>query len=140
MKAEYFEKGVVYGIQIMLICCALIHLLPGLLFFLPGKIENAYGLSRIDQSSLLLLRHRSFLFFILAICMLSSAFLKRSMDQVALVALASMISFVILYFRSTIDSPVMIRVVIADIVLSILLGILLFINGLIKAWRVVQML
>ncbi|MEL7489657.1 MAG: phosphopantetheine adenylyltransferase [Pseudomonadota bacterium] len=95
--------------------------IAGLINFLPvagvlsgEKIENLYGLTTIDATLEILLRHRAVLFGLLGGFMMWSAF-RPALQTLAIIGgFAAMISFIGLFFAVGDASPSLEKIVIAD--------------------------
>ncbi len=106
--------------MVSVIIAALIFI-AGLINFLPvvgvlsgEKIESLYGLTTIDVTLEILLRHRAVLFGLLGGFMMWSAF-RPALQTLAIIGgFAAMISFIGLCFAVGDASPALKKIVIAD--------------------------
>jgi hypothetical protein len=100
-----------------------VNMLPSLLTFMPHRIAASYGIEAPDSNLELLLRHRAVLFGIIGGMMIYSSIAQKYYDLVTLAGLASMISFILLYFLINTDgiSKELRGVMIIDAIATILL-------------------
>jgi hypothetical protein len=116
-----------------LLVSAIIHLLP-----LPGVTGSAalgklYGIEVMDPNMAILLQHRALLFGLLAVLMLLAIGLPRFRVTVLAAGLFSAASFVVVALWVGGYNAAIQRVVIADVVVSILLS-----AGLFAEWWLAQ--
>ncbi len=110
-------------ISAMLVIVGLIHLLPVSGVLGPDRLEALYGVSLTDPNLVILMRHRAVLFGLLGLFIVYSAF-KPSLQALALLAgFLSVVSFIFIAWSVGSYNEAVHRVVIADIVAVIALGI-----------------
>lgn len=106
---------------VALLLAGLIHLLP-----VPGvlgvsTLARLYGIEVNDPNTAILLQHRALLFGVLGVLMLSAIALPWLRLTVLTVALFSAASFVVVAMAVGGYNPAIGRVVVADVVASVLL-------------------
>lgn len=107
--------------RISLLLAGAINTLPALLVFIPQKISTSYGINVPDANYELILRHRAVLFGIVGGLMIFSALTKKYYEVATLAGFVSMLSFVFLYFMiGGVNEPLR-KVMIVDVVASIIL-------------------
>lgn len=110
-----------YVSVVALLLAGLIHLLP-----VPGvlgvsTLARLYGIEVNDPNTAILLQHRALLFGVLGVLMLSAIALPWLRLTVLTVALFSAASFVVVAMAVGGYNPAIGRVVVADVVASVLL-------------------
>ena len=108
--------------RLTLFAAGLINLLPSVLVFLPDRISKSYGVEMPSASYELLLRHRAVLFGIIGGLMIASAISKKYYAVATIAGMASMASFIVLYFWIGKDiSAELKRVMLIDVLATVLL-------------------
>jgi hypothetical protein len=107
---------------VALLVAGIIHLLP-----VPGvmgasTLARLYGIEVNDPNMAILLQHRALLFGVLGVLMLSAIALPWLRVTVLTVALFSAASFIVVAMAVGGYSPAIGRVVVADVVASVLLA------------------
>lgn len=106
-----------------LLVAAVIHLLPLAGVLGAERLTSLYGLDFSEPNLALLMRHRAILFGLLGAFFGYAAF-KPALQRLALVAgLVSVVSFLLLAWSIGDYNPLISRVVVADVVALIALGI-----------------
>ena len=107
---------------------ASLFIIPGLINFAPivGALSNEhisrlYQIENLSPDVALLLRHRAFLFGIIGVFLICSAFQMNLRTPATLAALVSMVSFTVLVFVLETSNPNLIRVAWIDIVATVVL-------------------
>lgn len=107
----------------LLILVGIIHLLPVSGVLGAERLSALYGLSLIDPNLLILMRHRALLFGLLGLFMVYAAF-KPSIQPLAFFAgFLSVVSFIAIAWSVGGYNEAVRKVVIADVVAVIALGI-----------------
>ncbi|KOY87105.1 hypothetical protein AD998_13995 [bacterium 336/3] len=107
--------------RITLFITGIINLLPFTLVFLPEKMSKSYGIDISNPNLELLLRHRAVLFGIVGGLMLYAALMKTHYYLSTAIGLMSMISFVVLYFHIGGINQELKKVMMIDVIASIIL-------------------
>ncbi len=107
---------------VALLVAGIIHLLP-----VPGvmgasTLARLYGIEVTDPNAAILLQHRALLFGVLGVLMLSAIALPRLRITVLAVALFSAASFIVVAMAVGGYNPAIGRIVVADVVASVLLS------------------
>ena len=108
---------------VALLVAGIIHLLP-----VPGvmgasTLARLYGIEVTDPSTAILLQHRALLFGVLGVLMLSAIALPWLRVTALAVALFSAASFIVVAMAVGGYNPAIGRVVVADVVASVLLAV-----------------
>lgn len=111
-----------YVTIVALLVAGIIHLLP-----VPGvmgvsTLQRLYGIEVNDPNTAILLQHRALLFGVLGVLMLSAIALPWLRVTALTVALFSAASFVVIAMAVGGYNPAIGRVVVADVVASVLLA------------------
>lgn len=106
----------------MLVCAAVVNLLPAVAVLSVDRACAVYGLEPVDGDLRLLLRHRGLLFAILGSALLPTAFRPRWRTAALTANAASMAGFLALIPLEAPVSPAMLRVAKVDAVGLILLA------------------
>lgn len=104
-----------------------VHLLPVVGVLSARRLRALYGVNVDDAVTLLLLRHRALLFGILGAAFVAAAFVSAWRVGAGVVALFSMLSFVVLA-KDSASIPAIRRIVRIDLVLSAMLGVALLLR------------
>lgn len=102
-----------------LLAASFIHLLPAIGMASARRLTALYGVAPADATTELLLRHRAVMFAVLGIAFGASAFVASLRVPVAVLALATMLAFVVLA-RGHAHGPEIRRVARVDVVVSVL--------------------
>jgi len=106
-----------------LLLAGIVNLLP-LAGILGGeRLQSLYGMGFDDPSLRILMRHRALLFGLLGGALLAAAFLPAWRLPMALAGLASMLSFIALASLEGGGNAAIRRVVVADVMTSLLLAL-----------------
>ena len=101
-----------------------VHLLPVVGVLSAKRLHGLYGVNTDDAVTLVLLRHRALLFGILGAAFLAAAVVSAWRIGAGIVALFSMLSFVVLA-KDSASIPAIRRIVRIDLALSAMLGLAL---------------
>ena len=112
-----------YASMACLLLAALIHLLPVAGVLGADRLQALYGVALDDPNLVLLMRHRAVLFGIVGALLVAAAFRPALRTIALLVGGASALSFLALAWSSPGLNPEVGRVVTADIVAVVALGI-----------------
>jgi hypothetical protein len=102
-----------------LLAASFIHLMPSIGMISVVRLSALYGVTPTDATTLLLLRHRAVMFAVLGIGLAASAFVPMLRMPAAVLALVTMLAFVLLAGGAA-HGPAIRRVVRVDIVVSVL--------------------
>ncbi|MCC2656560.1 MAG: hypothetical protein K0Q76_1668 [Panacagrimonas sp.] len=102
-----------------LLAASFIHLMPAIGMISVVRLSALYGVTPTDATTLLLLRHRAVMFAVLGIGLAASAFVPMLRMPAAVLALVTMLAFVLLAGGAA-HGPAIRRVVRVDIVVSVL--------------------
>lgn len=105
-----------------LLLAGVINLLPLIGVLGAERLQSLYGMGFDDPSLRILMRHRALLFGLLGTALLVAAFIPAWRLPMALVGLGSMLSFIALAALEGGGNAAIRRVVIADVVASVLLA------------------
>jgi len=105
-----------------LLLAGLINLLPLAGVLGATRLQGLYGMAFDDPSLRILMRHRAVLFGLLGGATLAAAFIPAWRVPMALAALVSMLSFIALAALEGGGNTAIRRVVLADVVASVLLA------------------
>lgn len=108
-----------------LLLAGVINLLPLIGVLGAERLQNLYGMGFDDPSLRILMRHRALLFGMLGGALLIAAFIPAWRLPMALVGLASMLGFIALAALEGGGNAAIRRVVIADVIASVLLALAL---------------
>ena len=108
-----------------LLVAGVINLLPLIGVLGAERLQSLYGMSFDDPSLRILMRHRALLFGLLGGGMVGAAFIPQWRLPMALLGLASMLSFIALAALEGGGNAAIRRVVIVDVVASVLLALAL---------------
>lgn len=108
-----------------LLVAGAINLLPLIGVLGAERLQSLYGMSFDDPSLRILMRHRALLFGLLGGAMVAAAFIPQWRLPMALLGLASMLSFIALAALEGGGNAAIRRVVIADVIASVLLALAL---------------
>lgn len=108
--------------RLLLVCAAVVNLLPAVAVFSVDRACAMYGLEPVDDDLRLLLRHRGLLFAILSSALLLAVFRPRWRTAALTANAASMAGFLALIPLEAPVSPAMLRVAKVDAVGLILLA------------------
>lgn len=112
-----------YVVPVVLVVVAIIHALP-LVGIMGGvRLANLYGITDMDASLEILLRHRAVLFGLLAAFLGYAAFKPDLQGPALLVATVSVVSFLAFALASGGYNPAVAAVVKADLIAAVLLAI-----------------
>ena len=116
-------------ITALLIIVAIIHLLPVTGVFGPQRLSELYGLSFQETNISILMRHRAFLFGLLGLFLMYTAFQPALQPLVFFAGFTSVASFIVLAWLAGDYNDAIRKVVVADIVAlsCLLLGGVLYI-------------
>lgn len=106
-----------------LVVAGLIHLLPLAGITGPGALERLYGMRITEPDLLIVLRHRALLFGLLGMCLVIAAFRPAWQLPVLGIAAVSAAGFIILALLTEGYSQAIWRVVIADCIALLALGL-----------------
>ena len=106
---------------VALLVAGLIHLLPVSGVSGAAQLSRLYGIEITDTNLLILLQHRAFLFGILGVFMLAAIPISNIRFAALIVGFFSAASFVVFAFLIGSFDEAIRRVVIADVVISVLL-------------------
>jgi len=104
-----------------LVAAALIHLLPVYGVSGPVRLSQLYGIKVVDANLAILLQHRALLFGILGLLMLLATVLPAIRMIVLVAGLLSAASFIVVAMWVGGYNPAIARVIVADLVVSVLL-------------------
>jgi hypothetical protein len=107
---------------VALLVAGLIHLLPVPGVMGVGSLARLYGIEVNDPNTAILLQHRALLFGVLGVLMLSAIGLPWLRVTALTVALFSAASFIVVAMAVGGYNPAIARVVVADVVASVLLA------------------
>ena len=107
---------------VALLVAGLIHLLPVPGVMGVGSLARLYGIEVNDPNTAILLQHRALLFGVLGVLMLSAIGLPWLRVTALTVALFSAASFIVVAIAVGGYNPAIARVVVADVVASVLLA------------------
>ena len=107
----------------LLLVVAVIHLLPISGFFGSDRLSALYGVDITNSNLQILMRHRAVLFGILGAFFAYSAFKPHLQPIAFIAAFVSLVSFFFLSFSVGEFNEAIRKVVIADVVASICLGL-----------------
>jgi hypothetical protein len=110
-----------YFIAATLLIVGIIHLLPAIGVLSAARISALYGIAVPEPNLELLLRHRAVLFALLGGFFVFAAFQPRYQAAAFVAGLVSVVSFLVLVFRVGGINRQLSRVVIADVLASLLL-------------------
>ncbi|WP_262690947.1 hypothetical protein [Kordiimonas aestuarii] len=109
-------------IKLVFMLTGLVHLLPFSGLFRAARIEELYGISFGGDADLsLLMQHRALFFGIVGLLSIIAIWRVWLRPVARLVALASMLGFVVLYLMAGSENALLAKVFWADVVLSILI-------------------
>lgn len=108
-----------------LVLAGVINLLPLIGVMGAERLQSLYGMGFDDPSLRILMRHRALLFGLLGGALLAAAFIPQWRLPMALVGLASMLSFIALAALEGGGNAAIRRVVIIDVIASVLLALAL---------------
>ncbi len=114
-----------FVIPSLFVVVGVINLLPVAGVASEGAIQRLYQLDTLSQDTGFLLRHRAFLFSIVGLALIGAAFLPQYRVAAALAGVASMASYVILFFLLKPDNAALAKVAWIDIFALALLGVAL---------------
>lgn len=103
-------------VVIGLVVAGIINLLPTIGVAGVGRLQALYGFEIANPDLEILLRHRAVLFGIVGVLLLAAALLSELRDVAALVAAASMASFIIVALIVGNYGPAIGKIMIADII------------------------
>ena len=107
----------------LFVVVGVINLLPVAGVFSDGTVQRLYQLDTLSHDVNLLLRHRAFLFSIVGLALIGAAFLPQFRGVAGLAGVASMASYVVLFFLLKPDNAALARVTYIDIVALALLAL-----------------
>ena len=107
---------------VALLVAGLIHLLPVPGVMGVGSLARLYGIEVNDPNTAILLQHRALLFGVLGVLMLSAIGLPWLRVTALTVALFSAARFIVVAMAVGGYNPAIARVVVADVVASVLLA------------------
>ena len=107
---------------VALLVAGIIHLLPVPGFMGVSTLTRLYGIEVNDPNTAILLQHRALLFGVLGVLMLSAIALPWLRVTALTVALFSAASFIVVAMAVGGYNPAIGRVVVADVVVSVLLA------------------
>jgi hypothetical protein len=107
---------------VTLLVAGLIHLLPVPGVMGVGSLSRLYGVEVNDPNTAILLQHRALLFGVLGVLLLSAIALPWLRVTALTVALFSAASFIVVATAVGGYNPAIARVVVADVVASVLLA------------------
>lgn len=110
-------------IAILLVIAGVVNVYPAVGILGSSQLSKLYGLSFEETNLLILMRHRAVLFGVVGAFMIYAAFDRNLQVLAFIIGLVSMLSFVALVLLSGGYNSQLARVLIADIVASILVGI-----------------
>ncbi|MEY4266607.1 MAG: hypothetical protein RIS90_1142 [Pseudomonadota bacterium] len=116
-------KFLEYVSTVALIVAALIHLLPVYGASGPAALSQLYGIKVVDPNLAILLQHRALLFGILGLLMLLAIALPSIRMVVLVAGLLSAASFIVVAMWVGGYNPAIARVIVADLVVSVLLTV-----------------
>ena len=103
-------------VVIGLVVAGIINLLPTIGAAGVGWLQALYGFEIANPDLEILLRHRAVLFGIVGVLLLAAAILSELRDVAALVAAASMVSFIVVAIIVGNYGPAISKIMIADII------------------------
>ena len=86
--------------RISLLIAGIVNFTPCVIAFLPAKTASMYGMALQDANLELLMRHRTVLFGLIGGLIIYAALTKQHYTLATLMGLASMTSFLLLYFTT----------------------------------------
>jgi hypothetical protein len=107
-----------------LLAASFIHLLPAIGAASAARLEALYGVAPGDATTVLLLRHRAVMFAVLGVGFGASAFVPMLRVPGALLALVTMLAFVLLAGKDA-HGPAIRRVARVDIGVSVMVVVAL---------------
>lgn len=107
--------------RISLLIAGVVNSLPFLIVFIPYKVSDSYGVELVNSNYELLLRHRAVLFGIIGGLLIYSGITKKFYGLSTVAGLISMMSFVLLYFLIVDINQELKKVMIIDVIATILL-------------------
>ena len=105
-----------------LLIAGLVHLLPVTGVLGAVRLEALYGVTAADATTLLLLRHRAMLFGVLGVALVIAAFRPAWHVAACVVALVSVLSFLVLASGDAGLTPAVARVVLVDRIVAVVLA------------------
>ena len=109
-------------IKVVFMLTGLVHLMPFSGMFSAARIEELYSIAITgDADMALLMQHRALFFGIVGLLSIMAIWRVGLRPVARLVALASMLGFVVLYLLSGPVSPAMDKIFWADAVMSVLM-------------------
>ena len=109
-------------IKLSFMLAGLVHLLPVAGLSGAPRLEDLYGISLDGDPVLtLLMQHRALFFGIIGMFLIMAAWQPAHRSAARLVALASMVGFIVLYGVAGVDAPALEKIVWTDVVASLLL-------------------
>ncbi len=106
---------------VSLFLVGVIHLIPSRILIQSDYIENLYGIKTNDLSVNLIVLHRAFFFLFIGVFSILSSFLPKFYDVAFYISIASMSSFIILYFLIPHENPKFLPIFKIDLFLVIIL-------------------
>ncbi|MEM7433351.1 MAG: phosphopantetheine adenylyltransferase [Pseudomonadota bacterium] len=110
-----------YIVTTALLIAGIINILPVTGVISAGQLETLYGLSFENNDLVILMRHRAILFGLLGAFMIYAAFRPTLQTLACIAGLISMLAFVVLAYASQPFGEALRKIVIADVIGSLLL-------------------
>ena len=107
--------------RITLFIAGFVNILPATIAFLPSKISKSYGFEVSNVNYQLIIRHRAVLFGIIGGLIIFSAITKKYYEISTIAGLISMMSFIIMYFLIGNINNELRKVMIIDVIATIIL-------------------
>ncbi len=111
-----------FVISSLFVVVGVVNLLPVAGVVSEGTVQRLYELDTLPHDVSFLLRHRAFLFSIIGLALIGAAFLPQYRVAAALAGVASMASYVILFFVLKPDNAALAKVAYIDIAALALLA------------------
>lgn len=124
-----------YLVSICLILVGIIHLLPLLGVLGPERLALLYGLDFSEPNLAILMRHRALLFGLLGVLLIASGFLHHLRSTALVAGFVSVLGFLWLAWTTGGYNDAIAKVVLADIVATVLLLIALVGHGMVRRPR-----
>jgi hypothetical protein len=122
-------------VSTLLIIVGLINFIPVIGVVSGAGLESMYGVALQDGNLIILMRHRALLFGLLGALIVAAAFRTELWPAAYLAGFVSMLGFIALAYAQGDFGPFIRKIVIADIVASVLLAVAAILplpNGSIK--------
>lgn len=107
----------------ILVIVGLVNFLPVLGVLGPERLRTLYGVAFEDSSLVILMRHRAVLFGLVGGFIMASGFLPSLRTSAFILGMTSMLSFVVLAWMESSFTAEIRKVVVIDVVGSVLFGL-----------------